>query len=160
MAAKVSAGLLMYRYRDGAVQVFLAHPGGPYFRHKNDGHWTIPKGVQHPGEPLLETAIREFGEEVGLKPSGHFIELASIRQKGGKTVYAWAFEGDWDASWQLRSTEFELEWPPDSGQKRMFPEVDRASFFNLDEARLKMKESQWPLVERLLGALGSKPGPG
>ena len=153
MPSRVSAGLLMYRHRDENVQVFLAHPGGPFFRRKDDGHWTIPKGEQNPGEPLLETAMREFGEEVGLKPGGHFIELGCIRQKGGKTVYAWAFEGDWDESWPLRSSTFKMEWPPESGQTQAFPEVDRAKFFSLDAARHKLKETQWPLVERLLEAL-------
>lgn len=143
----------MYRLRDDGPEIFLAHPGGPYFRRKDDGHWTIPKGEQHPGEPLLETAIREFGEEVGLKPSGHFIELGSIRQKGGKTVYAWAFEGDWDDSWSVQSSGFKMEWPPKSGQMQTYPEVDRAQFYPLQVARRKMKETQWPLVERLLECL-------
>jgi len=140
---------LMYRIRNGALEVFLAHPGGPLFRNKDDGHWTIPKGEPPEDESLPAAAIREFEEETGIKPEGTFLELGSIRQKGGKIVHAWAFEGDYDDSRPVRSNTFEMEWPPRSGRIQSFPEVDRARFFALSEAKKKLKESQWPLVERL-----------
>jgi predicted NUDIX family NTP pyrophosphohydrolase len=149
----MSAGLLMYRKRDGSLQVFLAHPGGPLYRNKDHGYWTIPKGEPPENEPLLETAIREFEEETGLKPSGSFIELGSIRQKGGKIVCGWAFEGDHDPLKPIRSNTFEMEWPPRSGRVQRFPEVDRAQFFSLPEAKEKLKEAQWPLVEQLAAIL-------
>ena len=153
----MSAGLLMYRIKDGDLQVFLAHPGGPLYRNKDRGYWTIPKGEPPENEALMETAIREFEEETGIKPRGSFIELGSIRQKGGKIVYAWAFEGDHNALNLTRSNTFEMEWPPRSGRTQSFPEVDRARFFSLPEAKLKLKETQWPLVERLAVIL-KKPG--
>ena len=145
----------MYRFNDGILQVFLAHPGGPLFRNKDDGHWTIPKGEVSGGESLLNAAIREFEEETAIKPSGNYLELGSIRQKGGKIVHAWAYEGDYDESQPIRSNTFEMEWPPHSGQKRSFPEMDLARFFPLPEARKKLKDAQWPLVERLSAILES-----
>jgi predicted NUDIX family NTP pyrophosphohydrolase len=150
----MSAGLIMYRIRDGALQVFLAHPGGPLYLKKDDGYWSIPKGEPPEGEPLIETAIREFEEETGIKPRGPFIELGSIRQKGGKIVHAWAFRGDHEDGQKTRSNTFELEWPPKSGRKQSFPEVDQARFFHLEEAKQKLKEAQWPLVEMLKNNLG------
>ncbi len=152
---RVSAGLLMFRWKDNALQIFLAHPGGPLFQKKDDGHWTIPKGELPENEQLLDAAIREFEEETGIKPRGNFLELGSIRQKGGKVVHAWAFEGNHDESQPIGSNEFEMEWPPGSGQKRSFPEVDRAGFFSLPEAKRKLKDTQWPLVERLIASLES-----
>ena len=143
----------MYRFNDGILQVFLAHPGGPLFRNKDDGHWTIPKGQAAGGESLLNAAIREFEEETAIKPSGNYLELGSIRQKGGKIVHAWAYEGNCDSSQPIRSNTFEMEWPPHSGQKQSFPEMDRAQFFPLPEAKRKLKETQWPLVERLCAIL-------
>jgi len=151
----MSAGLLMYRIRDGSLEVFLAHPGGPLFRKKDQGYWTIPKGEPPENEPLLETAVREFEEETGIKPGGSFIELGSIRQKGGKVVHAWAFESNHDSQRFIRSNTFEMEWPPRSGWIQSFPEVDRAQFFSLGEAKEKLKDSQWPLVERLASILES-----
>lgn len=140
----------MYRWNQRELEVFLAHPGGPYFQHKDDGHWTIPKGEVEKGEELLDTARREFREEVGMKvDSDEFLELGWIRQKGGKVVYAWAFEGAWDPGQQVRSIKFKIEWPPESGKERSFPEVDRAAFFPLDEARIKIKSTQVPLIDRL-----------
>src|SRR5271157_1357781 len=109
MPPKISAGLLMYRFNDGILQVFLAHPGGPLFRNKDDGHWTIPKGEASGGESLLNAAIREFEEETAIKPSGNYLELGFIRQKGGKIVHAWAYEGDYDESQPIRSNTFEME---------------------------------------------------
>jgi len=146
---KVSAGLLMYRLRDGELEVFLAHPGGPFFARKDDGHWTIPKGEIGPGEELLATAIREFFEETDLEPRGDFIPLGSIRQKGGKIVHAWAFAGDWDESRPLKSNTFSMEWPPRSGKWVQVPEVDRVAFFAVFEAKQKLKEAQHPFLDRL-----------
>jgi len=143
----------MFRLNHGNLQVFLAHPGGPLFQKKDEGHWTIPKGEAPESEPLLDTAIREFEEETGLRPHGDYIELGSIRQKGGKVVYAWAFEGNHNESLPIRSNTFEMEWPPGSGRNQRFPEIDRAQFFALPEARKKLKETQWPLVERLVAIL-------
>jgi predicted NUDIX family NTP pyrophosphohydrolase len=154
MSQKSSAGLVMYRIRDGLLEVFLAHPGGPLYQSKDDGYWTIPKGEPPEGEPLLAAAIREFEEETGVQSHRPFIDLGSIRQKGGKTVYAWAFEGDYDGSPPIRSNMFEMQWPPGSGRLQSFPEVDRAQFFTLAEAKRKLKETQWPLIERLAARLG------
>jgi predicted NUDIX family NTP pyrophosphohydrolase len=153
MSPRISAGLLMFRFRDGNLQIFLAHPGGPLYKNKNDGYWTIPKGEPPDNEPLLDAAIREFEEETGIKPHGSYVELGSIRQKGGKVVHSWAFEGDYDESLPVSSNTFEMEWPPHSGRKQVFPEVDRACFFSTDEARIKLKDTQWPLIERLISVL-------
>lgn len=150
MRPKVSAGLLLYRTRNG-LEVFIAHPGGPLFTSKDDGHWTIPKGEVEPGEDLMATAVREFEEEVGfaIDPSSEFIPLGTIQQKGRKIVHAWAVEGDIDAAHPLRSNTFTMEWPPASGTMRDFPEVDRAQFFTIAAARTKLKPAQVPLLERL-----------
>ncbi len=149
MAHHQSAGLLMYRVRDGVLEVLLAHPGGPYYRNRDDGCWTLPKGAIEEGEDFLSTARREFKEETGIVPTGEMISLASIRQKGGKTVHAWAFAGDWDDSQPIVSNSFEMEWPPKSGQIQSFPEIDRAAFFAPDEAKRKIIQAQAPLIERL-----------
>ncbi len=154
METRVSAGLLMFRFRDGSLQVFLAHPGGPLFQNKDEGHWTIPKGELPENESLLDAAIREFEEETGIHPHGQYLELGSIRQKGGKLVHAWAFEGDYDESQPIRSNTFEMQWPPRSGKTCSFPEIDRACFFPLTEAKKKLKDAQWPLVERLVSLVG------
>lgn len=142
---RVSAGLLMYRIQDGKLQVLLAHPGGPFFQNKDDGAWTIPKGEIEAGEDLLEAAKREFEEETGIKPSGPFIELTPIKQKGGKIVHAWAFQGDCDPS-AVASNTFTMEWPPKSGRQMEFPEMDRAEFFDVATAGQKIKAAQMPLV--------------
>ncbi len=152
--ARTSAGLLMFRIRDGQLEVFVAHPGGPFFANKDAGHWTIPKGEVAPGEELLDTAVREFKEEVGLEPSGDFIPLGAIQQKGGKIVHAWAFQGDWSEGQAHHCNTFALEWPPRSGQVQHFPEVDQVGFFSIPEARKKLKETQHPFLDRLAGALG------
>ena len=120
---KLSAGLLMFRRRENAVEVFLVHPGGPYWSKKDAGAWTIPKGEYEEPEDPLEAAKREFEEETGIAPRGDFLPLGQIRQAGGKLVTAWAFEADCDAS-AIRSNTFSLEWPPRSGKMREFPEVD------------------------------------
>jgi predicted NUDIX family NTP pyrophosphohydrolase len=155
MTSRLSAGLLMYRLRDGLLEIFLAHPGGPLFQNKDEGYWTIPKGELPENENLLDAAIREFVEETGIKPRGPFIELGSIRQKGGKIVHGWAFEGDYDPAQPIRSNMFEMQWPPGSGRSQRFPEVDRAEFFSLPEGKKKLKDAQWPLVERLTAILES-----
>lgn len=151
MAKKISAGLLLFRTQNGHLEIFLVHPGGPYFSKKDKGAWTIPKGEVEEGESMLETAIREFHEETGLQPGVEFIALENIKQKGGKTVHAWAFEGDWDESKQLKSNEFEIEWPPRSGKKQKFPEIDKAEFFSLSVAKQKINPAQVEFLDKLEG---------
>jgi predicted NUDIX family NTP pyrophosphohydrolase len=153
MSLRVSAGLLMYRFKNAELQIFLAHPGGPLFQKKDEGHWTIPKGEHPEGEDLLDAAVREFKEETGITPYGPYMEIGWIKQKGGKIVHCWAFEGDVDPSQPIRSNLFEMEWPPKSDRIQNFPEVDRAQFFSLPEAKKKLKDTQWPLVERLAANL-------
>jgi predicted NUDIX family NTP pyrophosphohydrolase len=138
----------MYRIKDGAIQVLLAHPGGPYFAKKDDESWSIPKGEPGPDEDLLLTAQREFQEETGLKPAGPFVPLQPVKQKGGKIVHAWAFEGGCDPTTIHRNT-FTMEWPPRSGQQMEFPEIDRAEFFDLATARRKVKAAQVGLIDEL-----------
>ncbi len=145
---RISAGLLMYRIKDGALQILLAHPGGPYFKNKDEGSWTIPKGEVDADEDLLDTAKREFTEETGVTPTGPFIALQPVTQKGGKIVYAWAFHGNCDPL-TIVSNTFTLEWPPKSGRQVEFPEVDRAEFLDLHKARKKIKASQIPLIDEL-----------
>jgi predicted NUDIX family NTP pyrophosphohydrolase len=154
MAAKVSAGLLLYRRGAGGIEVLLAHPGGPLFQKRDAGAWTIPKGeVEEGEEDLLERARIEFREELGAEPpAGPWLELGSVRQKGGKTVHAWACEGDFAGS--ARSNTFEMEWPPRSGRMREFPEVDRAEWFGLGEARAKINAAQAEFIQRLLDRIG------
>jgi predicted NUDIX family NTP pyrophosphohydrolase len=147
---KTSAGLLMFRRRDGAIEVLLVHPGGPFFAKKDRGAWSIPKGEMEPDEDALKRAQIEFEEELGVKASGRFVELGSVKQKGGKTVYAWAVEGDLGEDFQLRSNTFDLEWPPRSGRIQQFPEVDRAEFFPIDRARELINEAQSAFLDRLL----------
>jgi len=148
----VSAGLLMYRRKES--EVFLAHPGGPYFVNKDKGYWGIPKGLIDEGEDHLAAAVREFEEEVGVLPgSDDFIELGTASQKSGKIVYAWAFEGDWPDGKNPDCNLFSLEWPPKSGKTQEFPEVDKVRFFSLREARNMMTESQQPFLNRLLEKL-------
>jgi len=150
---RIAAGLLMYRVKHGVTQVFLVHPGGPLFRKKDDGAWTIPKGEPSPGEDLLQTAQREFEEETGVKPGPPpYIALKPIQQKGGKIVHAWAFEGDCDPQ-AITSNLFTMEWPPKSGRQMQFPEIDRAEFFAVDEARKKIRDGQDALIEELEAAL-------
>jgi predicted NUDIX family NTP pyrophosphohydrolase len=148
-AGRVSAGLVLYRINTGHIEVLLAHPGGPLFARKDDGHWTIPKGQPDEGEDLLETAQREFFEEVGYRPIGPFIKLGSIQQKGGKIVHAWACVGDLPGDHEHKCNTFKMEWPIGSGAVRSFPEIDKVCFFPLLEARRKIKETQSPLLDRL-----------
>jgi predicted NUDIX family NTP pyrophosphohydrolase len=145
---RLSAGLLMYRIKDGALQVLLAHPGGPFFRNKDEGSWTIPKGEPDADEDLLVTAQREFEEETGIKPAGPFMALKAIQQKGGKIVHAWAFQADCDPRAMVSNT-FTIEWPPKSGRQMEFPEIDRAEFFDLHTARKKIKAGQEALLDEL-----------
>ena len=145
---KISAGLLMYRMRDGELEFLLAHPGGPFWKDRDAGAWTIPKGEIQEGENPLAAAKREFEEEIGVKPRGEFKELTPITQKGGKVVHAWAIEGDCDTA-TIRSNTFQMEWPPRSGKFQACPEVDRAAFFQFDEARRKINPAQSALLEEL-----------
>ena len=143
-----SAGVLAYKRRDGAWQVLLAHPGGPFWRHRDEGAWTIPKGAICAGETSEACARREFEEELGAPPPGVLRPLAHVRQKGGKWVEAFAAEGDFDTT-NVRSNLFTLEWPPRSGRMAEFPEVDRAEWFDLATARRKILPAQAPLLEQL-----------
>ena len=141
---KTSAGLLMYRLRDGGLEVLLAHPGGPYWGRRG----SIPKGEIEPGEAPLAAARREFEEETGVTPRGPYLELPTVRQKAGKIVHAWAFEGDCDPS-KIRSNTFQMEFPPGSGRIAEFPEIDRAEFFSPEEARKRINPAQAALIEAL-----------
>lgn len=145
---KLSAGLLLYRVRNQRIEVLLAHPGGPFYSKKDEGVWSLPKGEVSEGEDLLACAQREFEEETGFVANGPFLPLGSVRQKSGKVVHAWAFEGDCDPS-RLRSNSFELEWPPRSGRMQRFPEIDRAEFFDLEAARVKLNPGQVAFLEVL-----------
>ena len=145
---KISAGLILYRRVEGELQVLLVHPGGPLWQHKDAGWWSIPKGEITESEDALAAARREFAEETGFAVREPFIELTPVQLRSGKIVHAWAFEGDCDPT-ALRSNNFTLEWPPRSGQRREFPEVDRAGFFTVAQAKEKMSERQFPLVEEL-----------
>jgi predicted NUDIX family NTP pyrophosphohydrolase len=138
----------MYRKEGGKLQVLLAHPGGPFFKNKDAGAWSISKGEADPGEDLLECAKREFAEEVGIVPTGEFIALGQVKQRGGKIVHAWAVEGDIDPS-TLISNVFTMEWPPKSGKQMEFPEIDRAEFFDIDLARRKINAGQIGLLDQL-----------
>ncbi|WP_342236423.1 NUDIX domain-containing protein [Inquilinus sp. OTU3971] len=143
-----SVGILMYKRVDGQRFVLLVHPGGPFWRGKDLGAWSIPKGEPEPGEDFEATARREFAEELGTAPEGPLLPLGRIRQRGGKAVTAFAVTGDLDVS-GIRSSEFQLEWPPKSGRIQSFPEVDRAEWFDLPTARHKILEGQRPLLDRL-----------
>ena len=148
-SGRTSAGILLWRRREGRLEVLLGHPGGPYFAGKDADHWTVLKGEVDPGEDLLEVARREFEEETGHEaPKGPATPLGDIRQKSGKRVLAWAVEGDLDPETAV-SNAFEMEWPPRSGRKQDFPEIDRVAWFDLVEARVKIKAAQTAFLERL-----------
>lgn len=155
MPRKISAGLLMYRMRGGKIEFFLVHPGGPYFKNKDDGYWSIPKGEVNEGEVLFDVAIREFYEETGIKPNGPFFPLDSVKQASGKIVYAWAFQGEWDGFFQ-KSNFFRLEWPHSSGRMLNFPEIDKGEFFSYGEAKKKINSAQSVFLDRLISSLNIK----
>jgi predicted NUDIX family NTP pyrophosphohydrolase len=148
MAKKETAGILLYRVGQGAFEVFLVHPGGPFWMKKDDGAWSIPKGEIEEGEDHLHAAKREFREETGFSLDGNFIALAPLKQRGGKTVHAWAMEGDVDAQ-SIKSNLFTMEWPPRSGKHAEFPEVDRAGWFTLEAAKEKILPGQAEFLEEL-----------
>jgi len=150
--SKQSAGLLMYRIQAKQLQVLLAHPGGPFFQKKDAGAWSIPKGEIEADEDHLQAAQREFREETGITPCGPFLKLTPIQQKGGKVVHAWAFEGDCDPA-AIVSNTFPMEWPPKSGRQVDFPEIDRAEFFAVEEAKRKINPAQVALIDELVEKL-------
>jgi predicted NUDIX family NTP pyrophosphohydrolase len=154
---KESAGLVMYRHRAGRLEVLLGHPGGPFWTNRDDGAWSIPKGGTHAGESLIETAVREFTEETGFAPSGPYLPLGRVTQRSGKYVHAWAFPGDCDPS-QLVSVTTTTEWPPRSGRRIEIPEIDRARFFSIPDARRAINVGQADLLERLVSLLSGHAG--
>jgi predicted NUDIX family NTP pyrophosphohydrolase len=149
----------MYRRAHGALELLLVHPGGPFWARKDDGAWSIPKGEHGEGEDPLAVARREFMEEVGTAPDGTFVDLGEVVQPGRKVVHAWALEGDVDVA-RLQSNTFEMEWPPKSGRRQSFPEVDRAEWFTPADARRKILAGQRPFIERLLARMGEGGGDG
>lgn len=146
---RTSAGLALFRRAAGGIEMLLVHPGGPVWKNRDDGAWSFPKGEFTEGEDPLTVARRELAEETGCTADGAFIPLGTVKQAGGKVVHLWAVEGDCDAS-AIRSNSFSMEWPPRSGRRQSFPEVDRAGWFSPDDARRKLLESQRPFVDRLL----------
>jgi len=149
MAGETSAGLLMYTIIEGKLKVFLAHPGGPFFKNKDEGFWSIPKGLIEKNEEYLQTAIREFKEETGITPKGEYLPLGSIKQRNGKVVYAWAFPVESEGLRFIGSNTFKLEWPPRSGNIHEFPEIDKAEYFTIEIAKKKINEAQIELLSRL-----------
>lgn len=143
----------MFRRKNGELEVLLVHPGGPFFKNKDNGAWTIPKGEAAEDEDLRTRAKIEFEEELDITPGEEWIDLGSVKQKGGKTVHAWAFAGDLEPDFKLVSNTFEIEWPPRSGRTQQFPEIDEASFFPLELARLKINQAQTVFLDRLRDAL-------
>ena len=150
--AEISAGLLAFRRRD-ELEVLLAHPGGPFWAKKDDGAWTVPKGLAEPGVDLLNTARREFKEETNLAAAESLMPLTPVKQKSGKAVHVWAFEADLDLA-AFASNTFELEWPPKSGRKQNFSEIDRIAYFTLPIAMVKIIAYQQPLLRELEQRLG------
>jgi predicted NUDIX family NTP pyrophosphohydrolase len=150
--SNVSAGLLLFRRPKGGLEVFLAHPGGPFWKMRDLGAWTVPKGLVERGEDPLRAAIREFEEETSVRPEGPFLQLGSVRQKAGKLVHAWAWEGEADPR-QVRSNMMRAEWPRGSGRWLTFPEVDRCEWFDARSARQKINPAQSELIDRLEAAL-------
>ena len=146
---KRSAGIVVFKRKDARLEVLLVHPGGTLWKNKDTGDWSIPKGEPEQGEELLSAAQRELREEIGLEPKGDLKDLGSIQQKGGKTVHAWAFEVDADMVVAQVSNSFELEWPPRSGKRQTFPDIDRAEFFSLEEAAIRINQAQRAFLERL-----------
>ena len=155
MMPKESAGLMMYKIDKGILKVFLVHPGGPFWKNREEGAWSIPKGEIENKEDAFETAKREFKEEVGFEARGEFISLGEIQQKAGKIVHAWAFEGDWSGLLMCQSF-VEIEWPLKSGKKIKIPEVDKARFFSVGDAKKRINQAQKELIERLEEFLSNK----
>jgi len=153
--SNVSAGLLLFRRPRGELEVFLAHPGGPFWEGRDLGAWTIPKGLVERGEDPLATAVREFEEETGIRPEGPFVPLGSVRQKAGKLVHAWAWEGEADAR-RVRSNTMRVEVPRGSGRWLTIPEVDRCEWFDAERARKKINPAQAELIDRLQAALSEE----
>jgi predicted NUDIX family NTP pyrophosphohydrolase len=153
---QVSAGLFMYRIPQGQnlPEVLLVHPGGPYWKNKDTGVWTFPRGSVEAGEDLQAAAIREFSEETGLVPEGPFISLGEVRHRSGKRIHAWAFAGTCDPA-LIRSNTFKIEWPPRSGRLETFPEIDRADFFSIASARHKILSAEETLLDRLVEMLST-----
>ncbi len=152
----MSAGLLLFRRPAGALELFLAHPGGPFWKGRDAGAWTIPKGLVNAGEELLDAARREFEEETGIRPAGPFVPLGSVRQKAGKVVHAWAWEGDADPA-AVTSNTTRSQWPPGSGKWISYPEVDRCAWFAPADARIRLNPAQAELIDRLDAALRTHP---
>jgi predicted NUDIX family NTP pyrophosphohydrolase len=151
---RMSAGILLYKKRGDAIEVFLVHPGGPFWKGKNEGAWSIPKGEFTEGEAPLAAAIREFEEETGKKIDGDFIQLTPIKQKAGKLVHAWAVEGEIDSD-KIVSNTFRQEWPYKSGKWQTFPEVDKASWFEVEEGRRMINPAQASFIDQLLGIINN-----
>ena len=148
-----SAGILLYRFNEGKLLVMLVHPGGPFWAKKDDGAWSIPKGIYEEGENPLDAAKREFQEETGQEVEGEFIDLGEVKQPSRKIVHAWALESNFDTS-RIISNTFSLEWPPKSGITREYPEVDKGQWFDLQEARGKILKGQSEFLDRLVGKIG------
>lgn len=145
----IAAGLLMCRFENNTLQYFLVHPGGPFFKNKDEGVWSIPKGIpESTDEDLLRVAIREFEEETGIIPSGEYVPIGIIKQKGGKTVHAWTFLGEWSPSAGIKSNKFSMEWPPRSGKFSEFPEMDKAEWLTYEDAVKKINPGQVPFLDR------------
>lgn len=147
-----SGGILLFRYSDGRLQIMLVHPGGPFWARKDDGAWSIPKGLFEENEVALEAAKREFAEETGFDADGEFVELGELKQPSKKIVHAWALEKDLDTS-KIKSNTFTLEWPANSGKVKTYPEIDKGQWFDIDEARKKILKGQAEFIDRLIDRL-------
>lgn len=152
---KKSAGILLYRFHNNSIELLLVHPGGPYWAKRDAGAWSIPKGEFDENEDPLDAAVREMEEETGAKVSGKFMELTPVKQKSGKLIYAWGIEGNFNPG-EINSNSFEIEWPPKSGKKISFPEIDKAAWFKPDEAKKRIMEGQIPLIEEIVEKLQLK----
>ena len=153
MAKKISGGLLLYNLTGGSPRFLVAHPGGPFFRKRDEGWWSIPKGEPEEGEEIFDAAIREFEEETGLCPEGPYLELGDVMQKNGKRVHAWGFEGKWEDGRIPECNEITLEFPKGSGKLWTFPEIDQAELLSPENAKKKLREEQHPFVDRLLAII-------
>jgi predicted NUDIX family NTP pyrophosphohydrolase len=151
---RLSAGILLFRHRRAGLEVLLVHPGGPFWAKKDEAAWSIPKGLAEEGEDLLAAAKREFLEETNMRVEGAFLDLGAHKQPSGKTIAAWACEGDFDPA-SLKSNTFSLEWPPRSGRMVEFPEVDQAAWYSIDEALIKINKGQTPIIAALAKKLGA-----